>query len=195
MKEKSERELWAQIVGEAPAEYLAGCDLKALGSLGDEELGERFGSRRPEGAAAVRAVVELARRLATRPFSPGHEFRCSEDVFGAYRATLGLEEQENFRVLLLDGKNRLIRDVLVSVGSLSASIVHPREVFSPAVRERAAGVILAHNHPSGDPEPSRDDIELTGRLREAGTILGIAVIDHVIVGRESYYSFVDRGQF
>ena len=95
--------------------------------------------------------------------------------------------------LLLDGKNRVIREVRISEGSLNQSIVHPREVFNPAVRESAAAVILVHNHPTGDPTPSREDLDLTRRLKEAGELMGIRVLDHVIIGDGSYVSLADRG--
>jgi DNA repair protein RadC len=100
---------------------------------------------------------------------------------------------EVFYVLLLDAKHRSLRDVQVSAGSLTATIVHPREVFAPAVRDGAAAVILAHNHPSGDPAPSPEDVELTRRLRSAGDLIGIVVLDHVIVGAQGHFSFADAG--
>jgi DNA repair protein RadC len=103
--------------------------------------------------------------------------------------------KEVFCVLLLDAKHRKLREARISEGSLTASIVHPREVFAPAVRESAAALILVHNHPSGDPSPSPEDVELTRRLRQAGEIVGIRVLDHVIVGAEHHFSFVDAGQW
>ncbi len=96
-------------------------------------------------------------------------------------------------VLLLDGKNRIIRRVQISQGSLNQSIVHPREVFNPAVKESAAAMILLHNHPTGDPNPSSEDIAITRRLKEAGELMGIKVLDHIIIGDEEYLSFVERG--
>ena len=96
-------------------------------------------------------------------------------------------------MLLLDGKNRIIRRVQVSEGSLNQSIVHPREVFSQAVKESAAAIILVHNHPTGDPTPSQEDIAITRRLKEAGEIMGIRVLDHIIIGDGEYLSFVERG--
>ena len=96
-------------------------------------------------------------------------------------------------VLLLDGKNRIILEEQISEGSLNQSIVHPREVYSRAVKESAAAVILVHNHPSGDPAPSREDREITRRLKEAGDVLGIRVLDHIIIGDGSYFSFVEQG--
>jgi DNA repair protein RadC len=95
--------------------------------------------------------------------------------------------------LLLDGKNRVVREVQVSEGSLNQSIVHPREVFNPAVRNSAAAIILVHNHPTGDPAPSREDMELTRRLKEAGDLMGIRLLDHIIIGDGSYVSLADKG--
>ena len=96
-------------------------------------------------------------------------------------------------MLLLDGKNRVIRVIRISEGSLTRSLVHPREVFRPAIREAAAGVLFVHNHPSGTPEPSQEDIQITRRLVETGKIVGIRVLDHVILGAYRYFSFADEG--
>lgn len=95
--------------------------------------------------------------------------------------------------LLLDGKNRILKEVRVSEGSLNQSIVHPREVFSPAVRESAAAIILVHNHPSGDPAPSREDREITRRLKDAGELMGVKVLDHIIIGDGGFVSFTALG--
>ena len=94
---------------------------------------------------------------------------------------------------MLDAKNRKIKDVRISEGSLTSSLVHPREVFSPVVRESAAAVILIHNHPSGDPAPSHEDLQITRRLREVGEVMGVQVLDHLIIGKGRYISFVDDG--
>jgi DNA repair protein RadC len=102
-------------------------------------------------------------------------------------------KREQFQVVLLDQKNKIIKDVMVSQGSLTASVVHPREVFNIAIRDSAAAIICVHNHPSGDPQPSREDRALTTRLGEAGRLLGIQVLDHIIVGRDTYMSFADEG--
>ena len=96
-------------------------------------------------------------------------------------------------VVLLNNKNRKIREVKISEGSLTASLVHPREVYNPVIRESAAAVIFVHNRPSGDPAPSQEDIEITRRLKEVGEVMGIRVLDHVVIGLERYYSFSDRG--
>ncbi len=99
-----------------------------------------------------------------------------------------------FFALLLDSKNRLLRDEVVSIGTLTASLVHPREVFRPAIREAAASIIVAHNHPSGDPSPSAEDMDVTARLRSAGELIGIPVLDHVILGAGTYTSLAERGR-
>jgi len=139
------------------------------------------------------AVGELARRLAATPLRHGERFTTSAEVFAHFHERLRDRRKEVFLTLLLDSKNRLLREVQVSEGSLNASIVHPREVFTPVVRESAAAVLLVHNHPSGDPTPSREDLELTGRLREAGELMGVRVLDHVIIGSGCYVSLADRG--
>jgi DNA repair protein RadC len=104
-------------------------------------------------------------------------------------------DREKFVVVLLDAKHRPIGINTVSVGSLTASIVHPREVFKPAIAGNSAALLLAHNHPSGDPAPSAEDVELTKRLRDAGEFVGIRVLDHVILGNGRHYSFVDAGSW
>jgi DNA repair protein RadC len=144
-------------------------------------------------AAELLALGELARRLATTPLRPGERFTTSQEVFCHFHERLRDRRKELFLTLLLDSKNRLLREVQISEGSLNASIVHPREVFAPVVRESAAAVLLIHNHPSGDPTPSREDLELTGRLREAGELIGVRVLDHVIIGNGCYVSLADRG--
>jgi DNA repair protein RadC len=119
--------------------------------------------------------------------------RTSADVARALRPFFERADREMFVVVLLNAKHRPIGINVVSVGSLSSAIVHPREVFKPAIAGNSAAILLAHVHPSGCPEPSREDIELTRRLRDAGELLGIRVLDHVIVGDGKHYSFVDAG--
>ncbi len=145
-------------------------------------------------AAAVQAALALGRQLCSAPLQPGQRFSNSRDLFVRYRAQFFSASREFFMSLHLNSKNQLIREVLVSVGSLSTSVVHPREVFSPAVRDSTAALIFLHNHPSGDPSPSREDRDCTQRLWRAGRILGIRVLDHIILGYEDYFSFADAGQ-
>jgi DNA repair protein RadC len=147
----------------------------------------------PASAAAVVAALELGRRAAFSRVERGGAFRTSLEVFHHFRGQLAPLCKEVFDVVLLDAKHRKIREVRISEGSLTASIVHPREVFSPAVRDSAAAMILIHNHPSGDPTPSPEDLELTRRLRQAGEVVGIRVLDHVIIGSDAHFSFVDAG--
>jgi len=147
----------------------------------------------PAKAAEIQATFELARRLATIDLHPGTPLRSAEDVYHHLHPRLSNLRKERFLILLLDCKHRVIREVIVSEGSLTASIVHPREVFNPAIRESAAAVILVHNHPSGDPEPSPEDLALTKRLCQAGELMGVRILDHVIIGHNRYLSLADRG--
>jgi len=120
-------------------------------------------------------------------------FHNSADVFEAFRERFAQVDREEFLVLVLDAKNAVLGFNLVSVGTLTSSLVHPREVFKPAILGNAAALILLHNHPSGDPAPSAEDLHLTRRLREVGEVFDIKVLDHIIVGAGRYVSFVDDG--
>jgi DNA repair protein RadC len=144
-------------------------------------------------AARLLAALELGRRTAAEPLVRGSAIRAAADVFRHYHPLLRDLRFEQFRIVLLDGKHRILREVLVSQGTLTSSPVHPREVFAAAIRHSAAAVILVHNHPSGDPAPSADDVEITRRLAQVGDLVGIRVLDHVIVGDGAYASLADRG--
>lgn len=144
-------------------------------------------------AARLLAAVEIGRRLSSEPLARGAVLRSSTDVFRHFHAAMRDLPFEQFRVVLLDGKHRFLRDELVSQGTLTSSPVHPREVFGPAIRHSAAAVVLVHNHPSGDPSPSADDLEITRRLCDVGALVGIRVLDHVVLGDGSYASFAERG--
>ncbi|MEW6269896.1 MAG: DNA repair protein RadC [Thermodesulfobacteriota bacterium] len=148
----------------------------------------------PARAAALCAAIALGRRADHPELSAGDRVGGSEDVFRHFRGRLSGLAQERFYVVMLDGKGRMKRELRVSEGTLTASLVHPREVFRAAIRESAAALILVHNHPSGDPTPSPEDVSLTSRLRAAGELVGVKVLDHVIVGNGRYASFVDNGQ-
>jgi DNA repair protein RadC len=143
-------------------------------------------------ACAIAAVVELGRRLAGAAHDRGEPLVCAEDVFRRLQARFVPMEQEVFLVLSLDAKHRMISVRQVAQGSATSVEVHPREAFRPAIREGAAAVIFVHNHPSGDPEPSLQDRELTSRLKQAGELLGIPVLDHVILGAGAFASLFDR---
>ena len=147
----------------------------------------------PAKAAQVKAALELAGRLHEERLRHGRALGSSRDVFLHYQGRLAGCRNENVYVVLLDIKNRVLGEVKVSEGSLSAAIVHPREVFRPAVELAAAALIVVHNHPSGDPTPSTEDRSLTRRLRDAGEMIGVRVLDHVIIGAGCYSSFAERG--
>ena len=141
-------------------------------------------------AAQILAALELSRRLLLKERS---SLRSAEDVWNELREYAG-RQREHFLLLTLDGASRLIRKRVISIGTLNQSLVHPREVFSEAIADRAAGVIVAHNHPSGQRFPSREDRRVTERLREAGRLLGIELLDHVILTEEGWYSFSEEGE-
>lgn len=144
-------------------------------------------------ATAIVAALELGRRLATEGREMGAPLRSPPDVVAAFAPRLEDLAVEEFHVAVLDVHHRLERDILVTRGLLNTSLVHPREVFRAAVAERAAGVVLVHNHPSGDPNPSPEDRLVTSQLVAAGELLGIPVLDHVIIGRGRYSSFRESG--
>ena len=148
----------------------------------------------PAKAASLRAAIELGGRLHERPLRRGAPIRSPGDVQRHFRGTLRGLGRESFHVLLLDGRHRLISVEPVSVGTLTASLVHPREVFREAIRAAAAAIVLVHNHPSGDPSPSAEDRSVTERLRAAGVLLGIRVLDHVIVVDDDYFSCRESGE-
>lgn len=166
--------------------------LRGLSNRSVEELC-RISGIGPAKAAQVKAAVELGKRVLAAPLSSGTMIRSSADLFRHYYPLMRDLRREVFTVVLLDAKHAIIRDATVSAGSLTASLVHPREVFNLAVRESAAAVIFVHNHPSGDPTPSEEDRALTARLVAAGDVLGIQVLDHLIVGDGRYTSFADEG--
>ena len=141
----------------------------------------------------LEAVFEVAKRYGETEWTVGQAFRGSADIYAHFRERLATEMCELFYAVLLDNKHRKLRDVVVSKGSLTASIVHPRDVFAQVVRHGAAAVIFVHNHPSGDPTPSREDLEITRRLREVGELIGVRVLDHIVIGRGRYVSFIDDG--
>jgi len=162
-------------------------NLQGIAVSSVEELSQVNGIG-PAKAAQLKAAFELGRRLEGAPREGKAAIKSPEDVVSAVGSTLKGKKKEHFLVLLLDTRNRLIRTSTVSMGSLDSSVVHPREVFKEAISASAASVIFVHNHPSGDPEPSEDDVELTRRLVEAGKLLGILVLDHVIVGDGTFVS-------
>jgi DNA repair protein RadC len=207
------KELGAQAL--SSAELLAlllgsGCAGRSALGVGQEVLSAAQGSlRRLAGqpvasltalagvgtarAVAIHAALELGRRMAAEAREEGAPVRSPRDVFAVYAPRLEDLPVEEFHVAVLDSQHRLERDIAVTRGILNSSLVHPREVFREAIAERAAAVILVHNHPSGDPTPSADDRAVTEQLVAAGRLLDIPVHDHVIIGRGRYTSFAEAG--
>jgi DNA repair protein RadC len=144
-------------------------------------------------AAVIHASLELGRRMMQENRQEGLTVRSPHDIYRVFGPRLEDLPVEEFHVAVLDSQQRLQRDILVSRGTLNASLVHPREVFREAIAERAASLVLVHNHPSGDPSPSMDDRVITDQLLAAGELVGITVRDHVIVGRGRYVSFMESG--
>jgi DNA repair protein RadC len=183
-KEQTAVELAQQVLSESGG-------LFGLHGVGVHDLQEVHGIGEAK-ACIILAAVEFGKRLG-RVRNPGRPVISSpEDVDGLLRGRIANLDRENFVVVLLNTKNEVLGFPTVSVGTLSASLVHPREVFKPAIRASAAGVVLAHNHPSGRVGPSREDREVTRRLKEASEIIGIEVLDHVILG-DGYFSMKEHG--
>ncbi len=183
-REKTAVELAGEVISEAGG-------LHGLYDVSVHELTEVNGIGEAK-ACIILAAVELGRRIG-QVRNPGRPVVSSPaDVDRLLRGRIANLDRENFVVVLLNTKNEVIETPLVSVGTLSASLVHPREVFKPAIRASAASVILAHNHPSGKVEPSREDREVTRRLGQAAEVLGIEVLDHVIVG-DGFFSMKEHG--
>ncbi len=143
-------------------------------------------------AIEIKACLEIARRFHQIILRPGEILNGSQQVFSYYHEKLRDQKKEKFFTILLDCKHRIIREELVSIGSLNLSIVHPREVFAPAIKESAESILLVHNHPSGNPTPSQEDIHITRRLVEVGRLVGIEVLDHIIIGNGCYVSFLEQ---
>ncbi|MCR3923140.1 MAG: DNA repair protein RadC [Firmicutes bacterium] len=156
-------------------------DLQAIKGLG------------PAKAITLMAAADLANRLSNRTRYESVTVSTPGDAAGLVMEEMRHKLREHFRVLLLDTKNKVIGIEEISIGSLNTSLVHPREVFRPAIRRACASVILLHNHPSGDPTPSREDLDVTKRLTEAGRLMGIEVLDHVVIGDGRFISFREKG--
>ncbi len=143
--------------------------------------------------ATLSAALELARRLCDEPLVIGAHFASPRQIYEHFRLRLRDEKREMFFVVLLDARHRVLCEEVISIGSLTSSIVHPREVFLPAIRESASAVVLIHNHPSGDARPSEEDIAVTGRLRRAAELIGITILDHLVIGDTEFTSLREQG--
>jgi DNA repair protein RadC len=196
----SNRELVALLIGSGSvrasaldlAEALLGSGLRGLASRSLAELQGQPGLGSAK-ATRVLAALELGARLASEGRGEAPVFRTPEECARHLLPRYAARPVETFGLLALDVRHRLKREAVISVGCLTSSLVHPREVFQEAVACRAAALILFHNHPSGDPEPSAEDLSLTRRLASAGTLMGIEVLDHVVLGAGRIVSLKERG--
>jgi DNA repair protein RadC len=196
----SNRELLAVVLGTGTrgssaldvASALLGSGLRGLAGRSVSELETERGLGRAK-AARVAATLELGARLASEGSGALPSFRTPSESARYLLPRYGARPVETFGILALDVRHRLKREAVISVGCLTSSLVHPREVFQEAVVARAAALVLFHNHPSGDPEPSSEDIALTRRLASAGTLMGIEVLDHLILGAGRHVSLKERG--
>jgi len=142
-------------------------------------------------AMEILAIAELTKRLDQEKNST-KKISCANDVFKHFHKKLKDKKQEHFYSLMLDTKNNIIKEEEISKGILDASIVHPREIFNPAIKNSASKIILIHNHPSGDPNPSQEDLEIIEKLQKAGDELGISILDSLIIGKEGFWSWVEK---
>lgn len=196
----SNRELLALLLGTGGrqasaldlADTLLEAGLRGLGGRTLAELEKQKGVGRAK-ATRILAALQLGARLASEGHAEAPVFRRPEETARYLLPRYAARPVETFGVLALDVRHRLKKETVISVGCLTSSLVHPREVFQEAVVSRAAALILFHNHPSGDPEPSAEDVALTRRLQASGTLLGIEVLDHVVLGAGRFVSLKDRG--
>ena len=175
-------ELANRLINEYGLDKLQECSLKELQEI--KGIG-------PAKACQIFASFELNKRI-NQSKKPVKKITCAEDVFNHFHERLKDEKQEHFYVLMLDTKNNIIGEQLITKGILDASIIHPREVFKPAIKNSASKIILVHNHPSGDPEPSQEDIGITEKLMKSGDEIGIKVLDSIITGKDSYWNYIGK---
>ncbi|HOW36637.1 MAG TPA: DNA repair protein RadC [Candidatus Pacearchaeota archaeon] len=172
-----------RLINEYGLENLFECSLKEL---------EKIKGIGPGKAMQILAIAELGKRynrIKKEVIEKRSRITCARDVFNYFNEKLKEEKQEHFYVLLLNSQNYIIKEQLITKGILDASIIHPREIFKPAIKNSAAKIILVHNHPSGDPNPSEEDLEVTEKLVEAGKQIDINIIDHVIIGRDDWWDW------
>jgi len=169
-------------------------DLGALAGAGVDELTKIPGIGMAR-ACQLAAALELGRRAARYRRPEAQRITNPGDVAEVFMEEMRYYDREHFKAAYLDTKNRIIKVETISIGSLNASIVHPREILKPAIRVSAAGIVLVHNHPTGDPTPSREDVDFTRRFAKCGELIGIDLVDHLIVGSGRYLSLKEEGYF
>ena len=171
-----------RLINEYGLDKLFECSLKELQEI--KGIG-------PSKAMQILTIAELQKRI-NQSKKPVKKISCAEDVFNLMHEKLKDKKEEHFYVLMLDTKNNLIGEQLISKGILDSSIVHPREVFRPAIKNSASKIILVHNHPSGDPTPSQEDLDITEKIMGVGEELGIKVLDHIILGGEEFWGWKEK---
>ena len=195
MKELSDADLISTITGQkdlSKVQKLFYCDggemkLRPITNLTMEEIVE-YTSMSKTQANRIAASIELGKRISTEPIKKRAHIETPEDIANLFMEDLRYEKQETFHVLLLNTKNEIISKQMISKGNINSSIVDPRDVFSVALKQNAACMVLIHNHPSGNPEPSDADKKVTERLKKAGELLDVKVIDHIIIGDQTFKS-------
>jgi len=166
-----------------------------LSNIASSDFSEfkRFKGLGETKAITLAAAFEIGKRLQSEPFELKEKVQKPQDIANYYIPILRNEKAEVFRTLLLNSANKIFRNIEISRGILNASLVHPREVFKIAISESAASIILLHNHPSGNPEPSKEDIHITRQLVDSGKVIGISIYDHIIIAGNKYCSFAEMG--
>lgn len=175
-----------RLIAEYGLDKLFECSLKELQKI--KGIG-------PSKAMQILTISELGKRYNQLKQSNNlnrRKISCAKDVFNHFHEMLKDKKEENFFILMLNIQNNIIGEKLISKGILDASIIHPREVFRPAIKNSASKIILIHNHPSGDPKPSEEDLEITEKLMKVGKELGIRVLDHIIIGDEKFWSWKEK---
>jgi DNA repair protein RadC len=172
-----------RLIAEYGLDKLFDCSLKELEKI--KGIGENK-------AMQILTISEIQKRI-NQSKNPVKKITCGKDVFNYFHDRLKDKKEENFYVILLDTKNQIIKEELITKGVLDASIVHPREIFKPAIKNSASRIILIHNHPSGDPSPSQEDLTITKQIEKVGEEIGISVLDHVIVGKEKWWGWKEEG--
>ncbi|MDO8517558.1 MAG: DNA repair protein RadC, partial [Nanoarchaeota archaeon] len=171
-----------RLIAEYGLDKLFECSLKELQEI--KGIG-------PSKAMQILTISEIQKRI-NQSQKPIKKISCAEDVFNLMHERLKDKKEEHFYVLMLSNQNNIIAEHEVSKGILDASIIHPREVFKPAIKNSASKIILVHNHPSGNPEPSAEDLDITEKLTKAGDELGIKVLDHIIIGRDKWWGWKEK---
>lgn len=171
-----------RLIKEYSLEKLFDCSLKEL---------EKIKGIGKAKAMQILAISELGKRYNSSK-NPVKKITCGKDVYNYFHEKLKNEKQENFYVLILNLQNQIIKEELISKGVLDAAILHPREVFRPAIKHSASKIILVHNHPSGDPNPSKEDLDITKILIEVGKLIDIKILDHVIIGKDNYWNWAEK---